>query len=218
LKLLSARGLQLLSPRSLDLLAAGCLKLLGTRSLKLLSARGLQLLAAGRLQLLTPGGLQLLAPRGLQLLAPRGLQLLTPRGLQLLTPRGLQLLAPRGLQGPSLPLAGEPREIAGHTRDRYVYAPCDGVFRTKARIGDIVGRGQEIAEIGSIVLTAPLGEMLRGLTHDGVPVTDRTKVIEIDPRHAGSAQVSGIGERPAKVAEGVSAAISAWEASRNSAS
>jgi hypothetical protein len=210
LKLLSARGLQLLSPRSLDLLAAGCLKLLGTRSLKLLSARGLQLLAAGRLQLLTPGGLQLLAPRGLQLL--------TPRGLQLLTPRGLQLLAPRGLQGPSLPLAGEPREIAGHTRDRYVYAPCDGVFRTKARIGDIVGRGQEIAEIGSIVLTAPLGEMLRGLTHDGVPVTDRTKVIEIDPRHAGSAQVSGIGERPAKVAEGVSAAISAWEASRNSAS
>jgi xanthine dehydrogenase accessory factor len=33
--------------------------------------------------------------------------------------------------GASRPLAGEPRELGGHARDRYVYAPGDGIFRTK---------------------------------------------------------------------------------------
>ncbi len=73
--------------------------------------------------------------------------------------------------GASLPLGGEPREIEGHARDRYVYAPVDGVFRTEAHIGDFVRRGLQIAEIDSTVLTAPLDGVLRGVTHDGVPVT-----------------------------------------------
>ena len=112
--------------------------------------------------------------------------------------------------GASLPLAGEPREIDGHARDRYVYAPCDGVFRTKARIGDQVEKGQEIAEIGSTTLTAPLDGVLRGLTRDGVPVASRTKVIEVDPRGAG-AEVRGISERPRRIADGVLKAIREWD-------
>ena len=97
--------------------------------------------------------------------------------------------------GTSLPLGGEPREIEGHTRDRYVYAPLDGVFRTKARIGDLVSRGQVIAEVGSMALAAPLDGAVRGLTRDGVPVAVRTKVIEVDPRGRGQS-ISGIAERP----------------------
>jgi len=110
--------------------------------------------------------------------------------------------------GASRPLAGEPREIAGHARDRYVYAPLDGVFRTKARIGDAVRQGQEIAEIGSMALTAPLDGLLRGLTRDGVPVTVRTKVIEVDPRSR-EAEVRGIAERPRRIADGVLSAVRA---------
>jgi hypothetical protein len=98
----------------------------------------------------------------------------------------------------------EPREIAGHARDRYVYAPCDGVFRTKARIGDAVRKGEQIAEIGSMVWTAPLDGVLRGLSRDGVPVSVRTKVIEVDPRSR-EAEVRGIGERPRRIAAGVAA-------------
>jgi xanthine dehydrogenase accessory factor len=109
-------------------------------------------------------------------------------------------------QGASKPLAGEPREIAGHARDRYIYAPCEGIFRTKAHIGDAVRKGQEIAEIGSVILTAPLDGLLRGLTHDGVPVTARTKVIEVDPRNR-EAEVRGIAERPRRIAEGVLSAL-----------
>jgi xanthine dehydrogenase accessory factor len=109
----------------------------------------------------------------------------------------------------SLPLAGEPRDIGGHARDRYVYAPFDGLFRTKARIGDVVRQGQELAQIGSMALTAPLDGVLRGLTHDGVPVTTRTKVIEVDPRIR-EAEVRGIAERQAKIAAAVAAAVQTW--------
>jgi xanthine dehydrogenase accessory factor len=47
--------------------------------------------------------------------------------------------------GRTRPFTGDPCEIAGHRRDRYLYAPVDGVFHTKARIGDTVQKGQEIA-------------------------------------------------------------------------
>ena len=83
-----------------------------------------------------------------------------------------------------------------------MYAPFDGVFRTKARIGDAVWKGQEIAEIGSMALTAPLAGLLRGLTRDSVPVTVATKVIEVDPRGR-EAEVRGIAERPRRIADGV---------------
>jgi xanthine dehydrogenase accessory factor len=111
-------------------------------------------------------------------------------------------------EGGSLALAGEPRDIAGHGRDRYVYAPFDGVFRTKARIGDVVRRGEEIAQIETMVLTAPLDGLLRGLTHDGVPVATRTKIIEVDPR-SWDGEVRGIAERPRRIADGVLSAVRA---------
>jgi len=108
-------------------------------------------------------------------------------------------------------LQGEPREIEGHARDRYVYAPVTGIFHTALHIGDTVSQGQEVARIDSTPLHAPIAGILRGLTHDGVPVTLKTKIIEVDPRMQG-AQISGIGERPARIAEGVISAIQKWEA------
>jgi xanthine dehydrogenase accessory factor len=66
-----------------------------------------------------------------------------------------------------------------------------------------------VARIDSMALTAPLDGVLRGLTRDAVPVTARTKVIEVDPRGRVSA-VHGIVERPRRIADGVLAAIRAW--------
>ncbi len=108
--------------------------------------------------------------------------------------------------GASAPLTGEPLSMAGHARDRYIYAPAAGIFRTDLQVGDGVCQGQVIAEINGQPLTAPLDGVLRGLTHDGVPVTVKTKVIEVDPRGL-AAQVSGIAERPAKIAAGVLQAV-----------
>ena len=109
-------------------------------------------------------------------------------------------------EGTPLALAGEPRELGGHARDRYVYAPCTGVFRTVLQVGDAVAAGEPVASIDAAVLAAPVAGILRGLTHDGVAVSVRTKVIEVDPRGR-AAEVAGIGERPRRIAEGVLLAI-----------
>lgn len=107
---------------------------------------------------------------------------------------------------PTRALAGEPRPIGGHGRDRVVYSLVDGVFRAHLNIGSRVERGQPVAGVGSAELRAPLSGVLRGLTRDGVPVTVGTKVIEVDPWGDG-AIVEGIGERPASIAEGVLRAV-----------
>jgi xanthine dehydrogenase accessory factor len=112
-------------------------------------------------------------------------------------------------QGSTRPLAGEPRPIAGHARDRYVYAPVAGTFQTSRAIGDVVSAGQIIAYVDAKPLSAPLEGVLRGLTHDGIPVSAGAKVIEIDPRGP-DAVVMGIGERPGRIAAGVLQAVLTW--------
>jgi xanthine dehydrogenase accessory factor len=112
--------------------------------------------------------------------------------------------------GSALPLKGEPKPIAGHGRDRYLYAPSSGIFFTTYHPGDYVKEGQEIARINDTALHAPLTGILRGITHDGVPVSARTKVIEVDPRSQG-ADIAGISTRPAMIAQGVLEAVKRWE-------
>ncbi|MBR1041148.1 xanthine dehydrogenase [Bradyrhizobium viridifuturi] len=109
-------------------------------------------------------------------------------------------------QGATLPLAGEPRSLAGIGRARFVYAPVGGCFESAASIGERVVQGQAIAHIGDVTLSAPLAGTIRGLTRSGVPVPAATKVIEVDPRGDASAAF-GLGERPKRIAEGVCRAI-----------
>jgi len=113
--------------------------------------------------------------------------------------------------GTTQPLAGEPRSFAGHGRDRFIYAPSAGVFKTGAAIGQRVAAGELVAAIDDGAqahseLRAPLDGILRGLTHDGVPVEAGAKVVEVDPRGEMKA-VIGLGPRPQRIAEGVAAAI-----------
>ena len=109
-------------------------------------------------------------------------------------------------QGAASPQEGAPRTLGGFGIERVVYAPAPGIFVSDFAIGDDVAAGQVIAHVGSRPLTAPLGGRLRGLTRSGVPVAGGTKVIEIDPR-GDAAVTTGIGDRPAKIAEGVLWAI-----------
>jgi xanthine dehydrogenase accessory factor len=121
-------------------------------------------------------------------------------------------------QGATLPLRGEPRPLAGHARDRYVYAPAGGVFSTALQVGDTVRAGQVVAWVNETPLHAPLSGRLRGLTHTGVPVKQGTKVIEVDPRgesvsipgdinDVSDAEIAGIAKRPRRIAEGVLRAV-----------
>jgi xanthine dehydrogenase accessory factor len=109
--------------------------------------------------------------------------------------------------GPTSAFAGEPKPIGGYGRERYVYAPAAGVFRTEHRIGQAVAEGEILARIDELPIAAPKSGILRGLIHDGVRIERGTKCVEVVP--AGT-NVFGVGERPAAIASGVMAALRLW--------
>lgn len=109
-------------------------------------------------------------------------------------------------RGATRALEGEPRPLAGHGRDRYVYAPSAGTFRTPLAIGAAVEAGSEVGRLDGAVVRAPLAGILRGLTHDGAAVPAGAKIVEVDPR-GDPAAAFGVGERPARIAAGVVAAV-----------
>lgn len=115
--------------------------------------------------------------------------------------------------GPTLALAGEPRPIAGVGRERLVYALISGRFQTGREIGDIVAAGEVVADVESTPLRAPVAGVLRGLTRNGVFVDAGTKVIEVDPRGR-SATISGVAERPRRIADSVCQVIAEVYADR----
>lgn len=108
--------------------------------------------------------------------------------------------------GPTLALAGEPRSLGGIGRERFIYAPAAGRFRTSLRIGEAVAKGDEVGQIDDLVQFAPISGIIRGLTHDNVPVQEKTKIVEVDPRGDPSTAF-GLGERPKRIADGVHHAL-----------
>lgn len=111
-------------------------------------------------------------------------------------------------QGAAQALSGEPAPLGGASRERYVYSPAEGVFRTEEHIGALAQAGQTLAWVENIPLQAPLSGVVRGLTHDGVPVKLKTKVIEIDPRGE-PARVFGVAQRAEQIAQGILQALRA---------
>jgi xanthine dehydrogenase accessory factor len=108
--------------------------------------------------------------------------------------------------GKTLSLEGEPRELGGHARKRFVYAPVGGTFTSARRIGEWIESGEVVACLSGADIHAPLSGFLRGLTRPGIEVRQGAKVVEIDPRRVG-ADLFGLGERPRRIAEGVLRAI-----------
>jgi len=104
------------------------------------------------------------------------------------------------LEGATRDLAGEPPAVSGVGRERFIYAPREGTFRTAFEIGMSVVQGELIAAIDGHEIRAAVAGALRGLTHDGAPVIAGMRVVEIDPR--GFAAVTrGLGLRQTRLVE-----------------
>jgi xanthine dehydrogenase accessory factor len=86
------------------------------------------------------------------------------------------------LRGEAEPNTGIPGEIAGKSDLRVVRAPCAGTFRSCVALGDLITQGTLMAQVGDSAVTAPLTGMVRGLLQDGLQVTTRFKIGDIDPR------------------------------------
>jgi len=61
-------------------------------------------------------------------------------------------------------------------------APTDGVFHGLVKIGQQVAKGQKLAEVSGLGVTAAFDGVVRGLLADGVPVSRGMKVGDVDPR------------------------------------
>lgn len=89
-------------------------------------------------------------------------------------------------QGSAAPNSGIPGNIAGFSKERVIHSPAAGILRSTAAITDTVKKGQIIAVIetenGEVPVEATLDGLLRGLIHDGYPVTKGFKIADIDPR------------------------------------
>lgn len=80
------------------------------------------------------------------------------------------------------PNTGIPGEIGGHTVERLLRAPADGLFRPLAAIGDVVRAGDAVAEVSGVPLKALISGVVRGLLREGTPVRAGMKGGDIDPR------------------------------------
>ena len=68
-----------------------------------------------------------------------------------------------------------------------IHSPASGVIRNKAKIADLVEKGQDIALICTedgeeIPVPASLDGVLRGLIREGYQVFEGMKIADIDPR------------------------------------
>ena len=84
--------------------------------------------------------------------------------------------------GQALPNTGVPGEIGGYSAERIIRAPKDGIFRPACAIGDVVEKGQKVAEVDGEPVPALIGGVLRGILPDGAPVFAGMKSGDVDPR------------------------------------
>jgi xanthine dehydrogenase accessory factor len=84
--------------------------------------------------------------------------------------------------GSATPDTGIPGSIAGHTADRVLRAPCNGVFRAKLGIGDHVQAGSEIGKVANEPVTSQVSGVVRGLIGEGLTVPTGLKIGDVDPR------------------------------------
>lgn len=106
-------------------------------------------------------------------------------------------------EGEAAANTGIPGVIGGFGAERVIHAPAAGIFRTEAQIADRVEKDAVLAwiELGCdaqscreegiafdeqggqrIPVCASITGLLRGLIHDGYPVTAGMKIADIDPR------------------------------------
>jgi hypothetical protein len=101
---------------------------------------------------------------------------------------------------------GVPSPLGGVGKERFAYAPADGVWHTPIEIGSRVYRNLPLGKINGQSILAPIDGVLRGNARDGVFIPAGCKLLEIDPRGR-RAQWSSLDRRGRSIAEATAQAI-----------
>jgi len=110
-------------------------------------------------------------------------------------------------EGSAIPDTGIPGEIAGHSGDRVIHSPANGVIENYAEIGDAVFKGSVIARVGGTAVTASIDGILRGIIRNSSKVSIGMKIGDIDPRLNERPNCFFISEKARNIAGGVLEAI-----------
>lgn len=101
------------------------------------------------------------------------------------------------VNGSPMENTGVPGLIAGHSNDRVIHSPANGIIHNLHKIGDTVKKDEVIAvideglhnspvQVGSqqdgVKVLASIDGILRGIIRDGYKVTTGLKIADIDPR------------------------------------
>lgn len=86
------------------------------------------------------------------------------------------------LTGAAEPNTGIPGIIDGFGAERVLRAPAAGLFDARKKIGDQVTKGELLALVEDVPLTATIDGVLRGLLKSDLNVHKGMKVGDIDPR------------------------------------
>lgn len=93
-------------------------------------------------------------------------------------------------EGTALANTGIPGRVGGYDKERVIHSQCAGYVKNICKIGDLVEKGQIIAEIyedssltgTGVPVKATLNGILRGLIRTGYHVSKGLKIADIDPR------------------------------------
>ena len=113
-------------------------------------------------------------------------------------------------QGSAIPNTGVPGDIGGYTTERLLRAGAAGVFHPAVTIGDLVEKGQIVAETAGIPIYAQMSGIVRGMLQEGVEVSCGMKVGDIDAR-CELQHCYSVSDKARAIGGGVLEAIAAFE-------
>lgn len=85
-------------------------------------------------------------------------------------------------EGEAEPNTGIPGPVQGIGRERVVYSPIQGIFRSERQIGDRVEAGAVLGWVNETPIYAEIEGCIRGLLQSGIRVGVGVKVGDVDPR------------------------------------
>ena len=125
-------------------------------------------------------------------------------------------LGQRIYDGETMPNTGKPGPILGFDKERVIHASVEGVLYNKCKIGDVVNKGQVIAQIKTSndnyePVYATIPGILKGLIRDRYPVHKGFKIADIDPRLEEKEQCFYISDKAKCIGESVARAVAEGE-------